>query len=105
MVSSMSISIARGSWVMMSGPFHFRGHRRQDRLDIAAGFQFEGGTAVVEQVDLDIAAAAQQLLVAMIGGPRHRKTPAHQFGKEFLESAADLLAELKVRHTLPAIMM
>ena len=50
-------------------PLHLGRHRRQDRLDIAAGLQAEGGAAVVEQVELDIAPSADQLLLAIGRGP------------------------------------
>ena len=48
-----------------SRPLHHRRHRGQDRLDIAAGAQAEDRAAVVEQVEFDIAAAADQLLLAL----------------------------------------
>jgi hypothetical protein len=51
-----------------SRPLHHRRHRRQDRVDVAAGLQAEDRAAVVEQVELDIAAAPHQLLVA-VGSP------------------------------------
>ena len=43
--------------------------RHQDRLDIAAGLQPEPGTAVVKQVEFDIAAAAHELMAALLVGP------------------------------------
>ena len=51
-------------------PGRLRGQRHQDRLDIAAGLEAEQGAAVVEQVELDIAAAADQLVAALLVGPR-----------------------------------
>ncbi len=54
-------------------PLHHRRHRRQDRLHIAAGAQAEDGAAVVEQVELDIAAAADQLLLALGLAPGRRE--------------------------------
>src|SRR5664279_2305598 len=95
MVSSMSISIARGSLVI-SWPLHFGRHRRQDRIDIAAGLQPEDGAAVVEQVEFDVAAAADQLLLAVLGGPWRRKISPDQFGIDFGEGAADALREGEV---------
>src|SRR5689334_21628820 len=54
-----------GGTAATSGPFHLRRQRRQDGLHIAAGLQPECGAAVVEQVELDIAPAPDQLLVAI----------------------------------------
>src|SRR5205823_5644888 len=53
-----------------SGPGRFGRERHQDRFDIAAGPQAEAGAAVVEQVELDVTAAADQLVTALFGGPR-----------------------------------
>src|SRR6185312_11618020 len=50
-------------------PGHHRRQGHQDRLDIAAGLQAEDGAAIVEQVELDIAAAAHQLMLAVLLGP------------------------------------
>src|ERR1700691_1178916 len=50
-------------------PQHSPRQRHQDRLDIAAGLQAEQRAAVVEQVELDIAAAFHQLLAALLRGP------------------------------------
>src|SRR3954447_17333293 len=105
MVSSMSISIARGSWFMMSGPFHFRRHRRQDRVDIAAGFQSEGGAAVIQQDKFDVAAAPYQLLLAVSRRPRRGKVVSHQFGIELQERAADILREGEVGVPVAGIVM
>ncbi len=51
-------------------PAHLGRQRHQDRLDIAAGHQAELGAAVVQQVELDIAAAAHELVLALGGRPR-----------------------------------
>src|SRR5689334_23534204 len=98
MVSSMSISMARGSLVTMaiSRPFRMRRHRRQDRVDIAAGLQAENRAAVVEQIELDIAAAPDQLLLAIVGGPCRRKIAPDQFGIDLQERATDILGEGEV---------
>ena len=56
-----------------SGPADFGRHGGQDRLDVAAGLEAEHGAAVVEQVELDVAAAADQLLVAVGLGPGRRR--------------------------------
>jgi hypothetical protein len=43
--------------------------RHQDRFDIAAGLQTERRGAVVEQVELDIAAATNELMAQLLGRP------------------------------------
>src|ERR1700744_1133086 len=63
-----------------SRPLHLRRHRRQDRIHIAAGLEAERGAAIVEQVELDVASATDQLLFAVGRGPGRIEIPAHQFG-------------------------
>src|SRR5258706_14072690 len=103
MVSSISISIARGSCVIVSRPFHFRRHRRQDGIHIAAGFQPEDGAAVVEQIEFDITSAPHELLLAILWCPRRIKIPSHQFGIDFQECAADVLSEGEVGVPVAAV--
>src|SRR5438128_1684264 len=52
-------------------PLHLGRHRRQNRLDIAAGLQAEDGAAVVQQVEFHIASAPDQLFLAVFRAPRH----------------------------------
>src|SRR3981081_1017262 len=63
-----------------------QGH--QDRFDIAAGHQAELGAAIVQQVELDIAAAPHQLVLALGFRPRLVHVPAHQPGIDFQEALA-----------------
>src|SRR5216683_4319472 len=105
MVSSMSISIARGSSLILSRPLHFGRHRRQDRIDIAAGLQSEHGAAVVEQVELDIPSAPDQLLLAIGFVPRCLEIAPDQFGIDFREGAADVLSECEIGVPIPRIVM
>src|SRR4051794_1974145 len=111
MVSSMSISIARGSCVVLfgviccSGPFRFWRHRGQDRIDIATGLEAKGGAAVVEQVEFDVAPAAHQLLFAIRRRPRRGKIPAYQFGIDLQEGAADIPGEVEVGLPVAGIVM
>ena len=65
---------------------HFTTGGSEDRIDfdIAAGAQAENGAAVVEQVELDIAAAAHELLLALGLGPGRGKVPPHQLGIDAL---------------------
>src|SRR5262245_8981122 len=61
-------------------PFHHRRHRGQDRVDIAAGAQPKHGAAIVKQVELDIAPAPHELLLALRLAPRCREIAAHEVG-------------------------
>src|SRR5262249_19146916 len=47
-----------GLWVVVVPPPRLRRQRHQDRLDAAAGLQAEDRAAVVDEVELDVAAAA-----------------------------------------------
>ena len=55
-----------------SRPLHHRRHRGEDRLHVAAGPEAECRAPVVEQVELHIAAATHQLLIALGLSPRVR---------------------------------
>src|SRR5258707_3990689 len=103
MVSSISISIARGSSVMVLRPFHFRRHRRQDRLDIAAGLEPKNRAAVVEQVELDVTSAPDQLLFAVGFVPWRVEIAPDELGIDFQEDAPDLLGEGKVGIPVAAV--
>src|SRR3979490_302931 len=105
MVSSMSISIARGSFVIVSGPFPWGGHRGQDRIDVAAGLQAKGRTTVVEQVEFDVAAAAHQLLFAIRWRPRRTEIPADQIGIDLQKRAADVLGKGEIGIPVSGIMV
>src|SRR5580704_8771050 len=59
-------------------PCRFGGERHEDRLDIAAGLEAEQRAAVVEQVELDIAAAPDELVAALLLGPRLQHVTADQ---------------------------
>src|ERR1700759_4335503 len=51
------------------GPARFRWQRHQDRLNVAAGHQAEPGAAIVQQVELGVAAAPHQLVLTLGVGP------------------------------------
>src|ERR1700733_15016063 len=91
--------------VFASRPLHFRRHRRQDGIYVAAGFQAEHGAAVVEQIELDITAATDQLLFAFSRSPVRIEIPANQFGINFRKGAADFLGEAEVGIPVAGIMM
>src|SRR5579871_1076944 len=92
----MSIRIARGNFVIASRPPYLRRHRRQDRVDIAAGLEAEHRATIVEQVEFDIAAAADQLLLAVFGRPWRIEIPSHQRGINLQELASDILRKAEV---------
>src|SRR6478609_1870975 len=96
MVSSMSISMARGSSVVILRPLHFWRQRGQDRIDITAGLEAEDRAPVIEQIEFDIAAAADQLLLAILGAPRRSEIATHQRWIDLQEGAADVLREGKI---------
>src|ERR1700683_216115 len=61
---------ASGSFPLRASlPFSNGRHGRQDAFHIAAGAQAEMGAAVIEQIELDIAAAPLGLFVAFFLGP------------------------------------
>src|SRR4029079_10882845 len=90
-------------WRGLLGPHHQRRHGAQDRLDIAAGLEPEDGAAVVEQIELDIATAADELLIAVRLGPRRQHVAADDLRIDADKGAADALREGKVRLPVPAI--
>src|SRR5690606_7855116 len=60
------------------GPFHRGRHGRQDGIDIAARLEPESGAAVIEKVELDVATATYELLLAFGLGPGLLEIAAHQ---------------------------
>src|SRR5438477_9358463 len=79
-----------------SRPRHFRRQRHQDRLHIAAGLEAEEGAAVVEQVELDVAAALDELRLALLGRPGLEEMAAGKRGVDLKESFADRAGEGEV---------
>src|SRR5258708_29657271 len=65
-------------------------------MNMGGGFQAEGGGAVVEEVEFDVASAPDQLLLAVFGAPRCAKIAPDQFGIDLQERAADVLREGEV---------
>src|SRR5713226_2142445 len=86
-----------------SRPFHFRRHRRQDGLHIAAGFQPEDGAAIVEQIEFDVTSAPDQLLLAVISAPWCAKIAPDKFEINSKECASDILGEGKVGVPVAAV--
>src|SRR3569833_260367 len=80
----------------LSRPPHFGRHGAQNGVDVAAGLETEGGTTVVEEVELDVAAAADELVVAIGLGPWGRVVAVDELGVNLEEGAADILGEGEV---------
>ena len=74
-------------------PLHHGGI--DDRIDstLPPVLQAEDRAAVVEQVEFDVAAAADQLLLALGLAPGRREILSHQSGIDAQEGAADVLRE------------
>src|SRR5690606_15873388 len=87
------------------GPLHHGRHGAEDRLDIAAGLQPEHGAAVVEQVELDIAAAPDQLFLALRVGPGLLHAAGDDVRVDLQEGLADGLGEGEVPLPVAAVVV
>src|SRR3954463_12709696 len=99
----MSIRMAREEACPRSWPLHLRRQRRQDRVDIAAGLESENRAAVVEQVELDIASAPDQLLLAVFGRPCRREIATHDVRIGLQEGVADGVGEGEIGAPITAV--
>src|SRR6476661_4023295 len=79
-----------------SRPLNLRRQGGQDGLDIAAGLEAEERAAIVEKIEFDIAAAADELLLAVGFSPVERHVSANDRRIDVAECAADILHESKV---------
>src|SRR5208282_6175477 len=59
-------------------PFHHRRHRRQYRLDVAAGAQAENRPSVVKQIELDVTSAPHELFLTLGLDPGFAEVSSHQ---------------------------
>src|SRR6185312_1029453 len=78
---------------------------RQNALDIAAGLEAEGGAAVVEQIELDIAAAPFRLFGAHRVVPSLAPMAAHDPGIDIEEAEADFAGEGEILVPIAAVVM
>ena len=76
--ASDSASGVPGSGAKRVLPAHLGRQRHQDRFDAPVGAQAEHGAAVVEQVELDVAAAAQRAASGARARPRGRRAAARR---------------------------
>src|SRR5688572_23230425 len=81
---------------MLLWPLHCGRQAGEDGIDVAAGLQPEDRAAVVEQVELGIAAAAHKLLLAVDVGPGVVEVLADELVVDRKERAADILHEGEV---------
>src|SRR5690349_5393154 len=101
--TNRTLAIGHDKLIMRSWPLYLWWHRREDRIDIAAGLQSEDGAAVVEQVELDIAAAPDQLLLAVGFRPGAGEIAPDDIGIDLQEGAADILREGEVGVPVAAV--
>ena len=90
---------------VISGPAYFGWHGREDRIDVAAGLEPEGRAAVVEQVELDIAAAPDQLFMPVGFGPGGLEIAPHQLRVDAQKGFADRLGKGEVGIPVARIMV
>jgi hypothetical protein len=90
------LAIGHDKLIMRSWPLYLRRHRRENGIHIAAGFQSEDCSAVVQQVELNVASAPDQLLLAVGGVPGQGEIAPDEFGIDFQEGAPDVLGEGEV---------
>src|SRR5262245_15561785 len=98
-----SRSARKGLIASGSRPHHLGRQRHQDCIGVAAGLQAEQGPAVIEQVELDIAAAADQLPPALLVGPVAAHVAAHDLGIDREERLADRAGEAEVLGPVAAV--
>src|SRR5581483_2328617 len=86
-----------------SGPAHERRQGHQDRIGIAARPETEHRAAVVEQIELHIAAAADQLPAALLLAPALVEVAADDCGIDAEEGLADVPGEGEVGAPVAAV--
>src|SRR6478609_9662817 len=96
---------SHGNRYASSFPFRNRGHRGQDALDIAAGAQAEMGAAVIQQVELDIAAAPLGLFMAFLRRPGFGHAAADDLRLDVQECFAHGLGKAKVPVPVAAVVV
>src|SRR3546814_6045346 len=69
---------------------------RSDRLDVAAGLQAEQRAAVMQQVELDVAAAPNQLVASLLLGPAIVHVPLDEARVDVEECLSDVAGEGEV---------
>src|SRR5262249_19440316 len=99
-----ALIMVKSPWdVAASRPFHHRRHGGEDRVDISAGLEPEHGAAVVQQVELEVAAAPDHLLLAFGLAPRREKIAPPQFGIDFQDPPPPRRGKGKVTPPAPAV--
>uniref|UniRef100_A0A0N4Z401 LigA n=1 Tax=Parastrongyloides trichosuri TaxID=131310 RepID=A0A0N4Z401_PARTI len=88
-----------------AGPLHHGRHGTEDGVDIAAGLKAEHGAAIVEQVELDVAAATDQLFLALRVGPGLVHPAGDDLRIDLEEGLADRLGEGEVLLPVAAVVV
>src|SRR5215210_7185031 len=86
---------------LSSFPNGQRRQAHQDRVDVAAGLQAEQSAAVVEQVELDVAAAELEQPLHFFGGKWRRHALPDDLGEDVEECLADVAGEGEVGVEMP----
>src|SRR5690606_5882016 len=92
-VSMRALAWARLRRCMRSAPLHLGRQAHQDGVDIAAGLEAEQGAAVVDQVELGVTTAPDELLLLLLGGPFLARPLADDLGEHVEERLADVPGE------------
>src|SRR5690606_23751408 len=100
--SIMALACARFRRCISSTPLHLGGQAHQDGVDVAAGLEAEQGAAVVDEVELGIAAAPFELLLLVLGRPFHAHPLAHDLREHVEERLAHILGEGEIALPLRA---
>src|SRR5579875_2857627 len=100
-VASRTDRIARRG--CRSGPGGLRRQGHENRLDIAVGLEPEQGAAVIDEVEFDITAAADQLLAALFGRPGLEHVAPDEAGIDGEKRLADIAGEGEIPLPVPAV--
>src|SRR5690242_16426636 len=81
----------------MSLPPRQRRQAHEDRVDVAAGLEAEERAAIVEKVELDVAAAEFEEALHVLLGEGRVHAPADELRDDVEESFSDVLREGEMR--------
>src|ERR1700722_8059063 len=98
-MTSVTVNSKLMAEILSLRPANLGRQAHQDGLDIAAGLQAEQRATVVDQVELHVAAAADQLVLALRGRPGLRHVAADEAGIDLQERLPDIPDEAEIgRH-------
>src|SRR6185437_10578475 len=93
----------RAAPVLRLGPTHLGRQRHEDRFDMAAGLEAEERAAVIDEIELDIAAAADELKTPLLLGPALAHVAAHQRRIDAEKRLADIAGEGEIARPIAAV--